>query len=70
MKLPIRRGNNKAAVRFCAIFLVCFADKLAGMVGFKVLHDADTPRSLDVLLIFAHDDLQDCNKKSTSSANR
>ena len=58
VKLPICRGNNKAAVRFCAIFLVCFANKLAGMVGFEILHYTDAPCSLDIFLIFAHDDLR------------
>ena len=28
------------------------------MIGFEILHYADSPRSLDVLLIFAHDDLR------------
>lgn len=70
VKQPICGRDNKAAVRLGAILLVRFANQFAGVIGFEILHYADSPRSLDVLLIFAHDDLQDCNKKSTSSANR
>ena len=44
----------KAAVRLGAILLVRFANQFAGVIGFEILHYADSPRSLDVLLIFAH----------------
>ena len=49
---------NKAAVRLGAILLVRFANQFAGVIGLKILHHADTPRSFDIFLIFAHDDLR------------
>ena len=45
--------NIEAAVRLGAILLVRFANQFAGVIGLKILHHADTPRSFDFFLIFA-----------------
>ena len=58
VKQPICGRDNKAAVRLGAILLVRFANQFAGVIGLKILHHADTPRSFDIFLIFAHDDLR------------
>ena len=43
---------------FCPVLFIRFANQFAGVIDFEILHYADSPRSLDVLLIFAHDDLR------------
>ena len=57
----IGRRDDQAIVRPGAVLAIRFAHKFAGVIGFEILHYADSPRSLDVLLIFAHSfDLQLC----------
>ena len=54
----IGRRDDQAIVRPGAVLAIRFAHKFAGVIGLKILHHADTPRSFDIFLIFAHDDLR------------
>ena len=47
-------ADDKAAVRFGAVLLVCDPDQFTGPTGLQEVDHADPPCIFDVLLIFSH----------------